>query len=468
MVRTLLLSALFTAPAFAQTADVIREINGIGKDPPTPPATHTVESKATDRSLRPLPPPQKPIPVEQVKPLLEALASKDFKVREKAHRDLLAADDRVIPHLEEALAATDSPEAERRLEVIVERLRQQRAVKPTRVNVSAKNASPKAVLKDICRQAGYTLVGEFTDAGKVSLELTDVPFWVAVEKVCEPLGLQAEPTLVADDRGGLSVYTADTVNPFTHTSGPFRFVASNISSSKSVQLGGLSRKGGDPASESLAFSGQLYAEPKLPIVSVGPARLTTATDDKGASLIDQPDAGPSGPLPDNGNYRTLNQSFSFNLARGHKDATTIKELRGVVPVRLLTDVKVELEVDDILTVKGKKYASRSCDLEVQGVDEGDGRVLVKLVFTPRGTVREGDDEWWSRLIPRLVLTDDKGVRFVNNGVSGSGEQGAAASVMVQFTPPDDRRKLKPSTLMLTYWVTAQKDVEFVFKNVPLP
>lgn len=462
--RTMFTFVLLAAPAVAQTADVITEINGfirpVRQLPPV--------ARAGDKSLPSL---RKPIPAEQVQPLIEALGSKDYKTREKASKDLLAADDRVLPHLEEAMNTTDSPEVQRRLEVIVERMKQNRALRASRVSVHARGLSAKTVLKDICRQAGYTLTGEVGDAAKVTLDLDDVPFWEAVEKVCDPLGLTLDPNGGGEERAALNVYAADTTNPFTSVSGPFKFVATNISSSKNIQLSGLPRRGGgNPANEYINMNAQVFAEPKLPIVAVGPARLTKAVDDKGESLTDPSDGQPtSAPLTNAGYYRTFSQSLSFNLARGHKDATTAKEVRGVVPMLLLVDVKAELEIDDILTVKKKKFTARSCDLEVVEVTEANGVVSAKVVFTPRTQPDDGDNySWWSTLPQRVVLADDKGVRFVNAGATEEQQSPAAVTCTLQFTPPADRKKMKPATLMLTYWVTVQQDVEFVFKNVPLP
>jgi hypothetical protein len=466
--RAQLLSIILSAPVTAQGL-VPSAPDRSGLPNTFPPARNEPDPK--DRSVKPLLAPQKPIPAEQVQPLIDALGSKDYKSREKAHKDLLAADDRVLPHLEAALEKTDSPEVQRRLEVIVERLKRDRALRASRVSVHAKGLSAKTVLKDICRQAGYTLNGELNEPAKVTLDLDDVPFWEALDKVCDPLGLAVDLS-GPEDRGVVNVYSGEVTHPYTCVTGPFKFVATNISSSKSVQLSGLPRRGGGvPSSEYLSMSAQVFAEPKLPIVALGPVRLTKAVDDRGQSLIAPQEGLPqsSAPLANGGYYRSLSQSLGFGLVRGDKEATSIKELRGVVPVLLLTDVKAEVEVDDILSVKNKKIAARSCDLEVVEVKQADGEVTAKVVFTPRVTPEDGDNySWWSTLPQRMVLTDDKGTRFVYGGVNEQQQGAAAVTCTLQFSPPPDRRKAKPATLMLTYWVTVQKDVEFTFKNVPLP
>jgi hypothetical protein len=99
--------------------------------------------------------------------------------------------------------------------------------------------------------------------------------------------------------------------------------------------------------------------------------------------------------------------------------------------------------------------------------EGNG-VAVKVVFTPRQQPANADTNWWNELPPRLALADDKGVRFVNSGVSEAISNGTTGTVTVLFTAPPERKKLKAATLSLTYWVTVQKDVEFELANIPLP
>ena len=57
-----------------------------------------------------------------VSPLVEQLASPDFRVREKAGRELLALGDRGLPALKAMLPIVADAEANRRLQVIVEKL----------------------------------------------------------------------------------------------------------------------------------------------------------------------------------------------------------------------------------------------------------------------------------------------------------------------------------------------------------
>ena len=105
----------------------------------------------------PAPVGRKALPAGDVVPLIEQLASRDYREREKANKALNALGDRALPHLKAAMAKSDSPEAQRRLEVMVSRMERELFLAPSRVSLKAKNQPMKATLKDLCRQAGYEL-----------------------------------------------------------------------------------------------------------------------------------------------------------------------------------------------------------------------------------------------------------------------------------------------------------------------
>ena len=76
----------------------------------------------------------------------EQLASRDYREREKANKALNALGDRALPHLKAAMAKSDSPEAQRRLEVMVTRMERELFLAPSRVSLKAKNQPMKATL----------------------------------------------------------------------------------------------------------------------------------------------------------------------------------------------------------------------------------------------------------------------------------------------------------------------------------
>jgi hypothetical protein len=98
-----------------------------------------------------------------------------------------------------------------------------------------------------------------------SFDLTDVPFWQAVDVVCNAAGLDVN---VNDDGGALQFSFSDCYNPVTAYAGPFRFVAQNVSTGKSLNLARLPRKElWAPAPEYLSLGIGLFAEPKAQVVA---------------------------------------------------------------------------------------------------------------------------------------------------------------------------------------------------------
>lgn len=97
----------------------------------------------------------RPLPTAELNRLVEQLGSRDYRERERASRTLAEEGDRALPLLKAGLDKTESPEVQRRLEVLIAKLNSERVFRPTTVTVDCKNDSVKTVLKDVCKQAGY-------------------------------------------------------------------------------------------------------------------------------------------------------------------------------------------------------------------------------------------------------------------------------------------------------------------------
>src|SRR5215207_8011311 len=82
-------------------------------------------------------------PDPAVAALVRNLGADDYRVREKAGRDLEALGDKALPHLKKALAETASPEVARRLSVLVRKIDYERLVSPRRVTMPEKTRTMK-------------------------------------------------------------------------------------------------------------------------------------------------------------------------------------------------------------------------------------------------------------------------------------------------------------------------------------
>jgi hypothetical protein len=411
------------------------------------------------------------IDAARIRHLIGKLGSRDYRQREAAGKDLARLADKALPLMRQALRTVEDPEAGRRLEVLVGKLATERLLSPKRVTLKADRASVKELFAAVSRQTGYKFnlasMGSQQEKVRLSVDWKDRPFWQALDDVCNPTGLSVNPD--GDDDGLLTVYDNDSYNPHVWYAGPFRFVATNIGSGRNVQLAGLPRRvAPQRPPEYLNLNFQIQAEPKNPIVSYHPPVLTRAVDDAGASLL---------PPKDDENvrqywspylYRGFNQYAGVNLTRAGRDAALVKELRGKVTLVLLADTRPEITVENVLAAKKKKVVGRSAELEVESAVEGNGSVAVTLSVKQLNP-NPDDYTWANTVYQRLELWDDAGVKWVGNVTNNLTNTPAAVSMTVSYSPPAGNKKVgKPSRLQLVEWVTHPREVEFVFKDIPLP
>jgi len=403
--------------------------------------------------------------------LVADLGAADYRTREAAGRRLAREADRALPVMRQALRTLDDPEAARRLEVLIRKLHTERLVAPKRVTFTGDRVPAKELLAEIARQTGYKLAVNGADNGtpvRVSVAWKDTPFWQAVDDVSTATGLQVSPD--GEDESVLTVYDNDTYNPHVSYAGPFRFVASNINTNRNLQLSGLPRRFPAPRPpEYLNLNFQIQSEPKNPIVGFHPPELTRAVDDTGASLLPPKDDDQARAYYAPYFYRGHNQYAGVNLARGGRGATVIRELRGKVTVLLLSDTRPEIVVENVAGVKKKKFLGRSTELEIESVAEGGGGVTVVLTVKQLNPSPE-DYSWVNAVFQRLELWDDAGLKWAG-AVTGNTQANSpgVASLTMTFTPPPGNKKAgKPSRLQMVEWITHPREVEFAFKDIPLP
>jgi len=402
--------------------------------------------------------------------LIERLGSPEYRVREQAGRDLSALGARALPAMKRAFAETDEPEVERRLEVLVKKIEYDRLVKPTRITYQAKNATVTQLIEVIVKQSGYRLSsGIPAEAAKIrmSVEWKDTSFWEALDAACETAGIIASPDENEDGISGLSLYGNDTYNPYIAYSGPFRCVATNIGMNRSMQLSGLPRRALAPRqSEYLNFNFQLMSEPKNPILGYHPPIITKGVDDSGHDLaISTGEEHRSYYTPNM--YRSHNQYVGVNLGTPSRNANSIKELRGKMTVLLLSDTRPEITVEKILTVKKKTFVSRTTELFIESVSDSEGAVTITLNAKQLHPNPE-DYSWANTVYQRLEVHDAKGIKFTPTSTNNQNQAPGSVSMTVVFSSPEGKKAGKPSTLVLVEWIAVQKEIEFAFKDIPLP
>jgi hypothetical protein len=441
-----------------------------GKEPPPPPELPSPDPLVAAGAAN-----------TDVERMIKDLGSDDWRTREKAGSELAKKGEKALPTMRRAMLNTDSPEVQRRLVVLVRKMDYARLVEPKKVTFSAKDQTAKQLFDEIARQTGYGIQFDGGGDAKFSFEFDNTPFWKAVDTVANAAGF-----VVYAESGDqtIRVYSQDTMNPHVAYAGPFRFLATNINSSRSVQLSGISKRGGTPrANEYMNLSFQIQSEPKNPMLGYSQPEVLEAKDELGGSLMP--------PQENRGDYRSsryMNQGYrghnlygSVNLTRGDRSASAIKSLKCRMLVMLLSGTAPEVSITDPLKVKKKSFTGRTTQIDLESVETDanqKGIYVVNLTakkLAPSDPNRGEDYNWSNSLWQKLELTDDKGNAYFCYGPNTINNSGSSVQMVLQFGA-DDRRTGRPAPnklgppakLVLTEWLTVTHEVTFEFKDVPLP
>ena len=411
---------------------------------------------------------RRPLQAPKAQQLIEQLGSKDYKEREKASKDLATEGEAALPFLKAALLTTEGPEVQRRLEVLIDTLNSELAFRPTLVSIDSKNRSAKAIVKDLCKQAGYTFQESGQTDKKITLKLSNVPFWEATHAINLATGFSFATS--DDDKKTISVYNDDNLSPYQYVNGPFRFTASNINSNRSFQLSNIPKAGRTSNQEYMNMSVSIQAEPKLGIVGIGSVTILKAVDDKGTELTDS-ESNPVelgiGRAQVPIGYRSLTQSCNMGFNRGSREATTIREFRAKVAVAILIEERPEFIVENILDAKKKKFSGINFDLEVIDATEAMGVATLKVKLQKRDANPNNDPSWYYSVNQRLVMIDDKGGKMIGS-INEQNQNGSTVTMQFNFAPSPGKKAGKPSKLILNEWIAESREIEFKFKDIPIP
>ncbi len=402
--------------------------------------------------------------------LIEQLGSADFKAREAAGKTLAARGTEVLPALKKATAHPD-PEVRRRLSALIADIERIALLAPKRVSLKLEGVPLRDAVARLAKVSGYKI--ELQGGGGiqplVSLSAEDAPFWETFDKLCAQGGLVLQQHY--DINQGLVLYSQNALVPFVDYRGPFRLSASGFQYNKSLSFGTVPRNtiGAGQRSEQLTFTFNVVAEPRLPLLGLGQAKITMAVDDQDQSLVPSPlghnyEAYHSGYY----GYRATVLQSMVQLAGPATNARTVKLLRGAVPVTLLAEQKPEITIDKILEVKNKKFDGKEASLEIEEVKETPGQ-SVQVMFTARRNSKDNqyDYTWTNSLQQRVELTDAKGGKYMPNGLNWNNNTPTSVQGTFIFTDPTGKLG-KPAKLTYFAWVTVQHQVDFEFRDLPLP
>jgi hypothetical protein len=215
----------------------------------------------------------------------------------------------------------------------------------------------------------------------------------------------------------------------------------------------------------------------LPLLSLGEPQLTAVYDDEGNSMI--PPRGVAKEQPPNqqlfgfrpsryysGGNRTLTLTSQVNLVRPSQKATSVKQLKGTVPLTVLVEQKAEVVTDNLAAAKGKKVKVGTTTFAIEDVSEAAAKQpQVRLSITEEAPVGNGPNDytWVNSLWSRVEVQDEKGNRVAHQSGGMSINGGNHANMTLTYPAG-----AKPAKLIYHAWTTLSCQVGFEFKGLPLP
>jgi hypothetical protein len=418
--------------------------------------------------------PNQPAASSQIEALIEQLADRDYHRREAASKALATFGTDALSHLQKARSHPD-PEVRRRLDELIPPLEAKLLLAPKRVSLHLKNRPIHEAIDELTRQTGYKFagvdhVGGKTDKLVYTFDFDNLPFWQAMDRVCDAGGFVLQQNYYGDD--SLRLFRqAESYVPFVSYDGPFKVIATGFHYSRSNQFAHIIRT--QPAqqnSESLQVNLTLAVEPKLPILKLGFVRLSAAEDDQKQSMLPGgTEVGAMGGARSyySGGYRSYVQQTQAALLLPSRTSRTVRILKGLIPVTLLADQKPAVVTNHVLSEKGKKLTAGAATFFLEDITELAGKQY-QIKMSVAEESKDGPDDWTriQSLQQRIEIQDDKGKKeqFYFNSIGTNGVNNAQYTITIQPTANAG----PPARLVYYAWVLMEHEVPFEFRDLPLP
>jgi len=411
--------------------------------------------------------------LEPIDALITRLGDKSFRVRQAAGKSLEERGEEALPFLRKAVDDTDE-EVSRRAEILTQKIERTVMLTPKRVTLKMKGRTAEEIIKELAKQTGYKLhyAGR---AQRMSIDVENVTYWEALDKICDEAGIVPG---YDDAQGTTWLYQQDAMSPYTYHTGPFRLVATSFNYARYVNLANIPRRGqnaGNMQENNLNFGFTIQSEPKAPLLSVSQPKLTEAIDENGISLLprrgDFDGQFQAQYFDGNGLYRNFQHAVNAQLSKPAKDATKAKLIKGTVTVTLLSGTKPDVVIEKLAVGKKKMTAAgSSAEIDLEEVAEQNKTYTLTLHIKKKMKNGEGQDfNWINSIQQKLELIDAKGGRYQSQGITNFiGNSPTSVHATYQFNPPPNVKIGAPVKLVLNQWLTIMHELDFEFKELPLP
>jgi hypothetical protein len=427
--------------------------------------------------------------------LVARLGSSRFSEREEAAHALEELGRDALPPLRAARSARD-PEVRARATNLLDRIESALLVQPTQIQLDFQDRPLPEVVRAIGERTGMAPLLDPDDLEKlsgirVSVRSVDpVPYWAAVDRVCAASG-RLRTSLGPASGGGRTTLPniilfdpGDGARPPAPASdcGPFRARVLSLHYQRDRLLDVAPGVVGDVVSgEQFHAQIQVLAEPRLMIrQGSGNVRISEAIDDLGQSLrLSTPSlAG----IPDDGllEFNEFNAGgavqTSVALRYPEKPGRVIRRLRGVIPVTVAARKPEPLEVP-LVGSSGKTFLGGDVSVAIHELKKLEpNEPATNLQLTVRSRSGAGLSPSAPGRRPRAIRTAD----FLEQQIEVVDAQGKPFVLFVQeATPEGDSVRINlmlvptegattPTMFRYHGLIRSSAEVEFFFKNVPMP
>ncbi len=413
-------------------------------------------------------PPPSPV-TREVWRLIDQLGDRDQRSRDLAERRLLKIGPGALPWVRDASRSRDA-EVRRRAFRLLGPLEESLLFAPRRLTFSVRNQPLDKVIEALKKASGYNiynnsggpapgfLAGLFGPKQKTyRYDFVDVPFWEVVDRIGRDAGLTLQQNWGQDviwlTSGGQPAH----VNHF----GPFRCTASSFQLSRSLDLSRSNLGPGGGRTDSLTLQFDIWAEPRLPFVRGGTARLTAAYDEFRASMLPAGTGAGNSMADVSYGARPMHMRASAHLERRSARARKLKLLRGVLPVDVLVNERPIVIAEKILQASGKKKMVGDLEFHVEQAQKANNHFNLQFSVGSK----DGNFAGMHYLYNRITVYDTKG-KVLSWNSAGSWTSGNRAGVHMTYPLPG--KDTTPGKVVFQHWETRRCEIPFTFRDVPLP
>ena len=400
---------------------------------------------------------EKPVPTTD--DLIAQLGSKSFKFRELAAKQLFDRGPVVLPALRNALTKTHRLEQRLRLEKMIGEMEVAEATTPTLLKLNTQPKPLAEVLDDIQKQTGYQIIVDKNHAQKkVTFSGTERTFQQTFHEIERQTSLTLEKKYPdpALPLFGNKLFLRPKHVQFSGVDGIFRYRLVSLGENRRLDFTASGEQAKpEPGEYNLYLSLEVHAEPRHGIMGIQSAHKVVALNESGKKLYQTSDLLPSLAGPQ--------QAIGFHLKGPPHGEKKLSKLNGKFGLRILTAKKPIPVTTKFLQSKGSKAKIGKRDLEIlqTGFDKASACYWVLL------NIKQLEDDMSPYLFFEFVnLQDAKGNPY-------------KVIEITQLAGDVDERTLfakyrmepimgPPVRLTVSDWYSFIHDVEFEFRNVPLP